>query len=83
MDCSKHIDDLASLGPRVCQSFTHFEFNYEDVSYESKNEQIVSITNADALRLAKKRPHLKKVKIQGTANLTDHAVHAFSNTART
>lgn len=56
-------DDLASLGTHVCQSLTHFEFNYEDVSYESQNEQIVSVTNADAIRLAKMCPRLKKVQI--------------------
>lgn len=66
---SKHIDDLIAMGPRVCASLWHLEFNYEDVSYGATNSARELTTEA-VVRLARSCPKLRRLQLQD-ANKVD------------
>ncbi|KAL9634325.1 MAG: hypothetical protein Q9204_003043 [Flavoplaca sp. TL-2023a] len=73
---NKHIDQLLTTGPRICENLTEFVFNYADVSYGAR-DSAHSLTDEAVARLAKVCPKLQKVQLQGTKDLTDEALTAF------
>lgn len=73
---SAHIDELLSFGPRLCSSLVHFQFKYENVSYNAKNE--AKVTTDDLIRLAKACTNFRFVQLQGiSASVSDYGVQAF------
>jgi hypothetical protein len=78
---SQHIYELTSIGPRLCRSLTHFEFYFEDVSYDAKNSA-QELTDKAVIHLTKLCPKLRFVQLQGTSGLQDITLEAlFKNCA--
>lgn len=61
--CSRHIEQLISIGTGICRSLTHFEFQYRDVSYGAHNAN--KLTPNTTVRLARMCPSLRFVRLQG------------------
>lgn len=61
--CSRHIEQLISIGTGICRSLTHFEFQYRDVSYGAHNAN--ELTSDTTMRLARMCPSLRFVRLQG------------------
>ncbi|EFQ87528.1 hypothetical protein PTT_16971 [Pyrenophora teres f. teres 0-1] len=67
-----HINDILSLGPKVCKILTDFEFDYKDVDYDAHNDA-QGITPAALLTFLEASPSLKRISLPG-ANLNDDAL---------
>lgn len=81
MSSSQHINELTSIGLRLCHSLTRFEFHFDDVSYVAKNSA-QELTDEAVIHLAKSCPNLRFVQLQGTSGLQDIALEAlFDNCA--
>jgi hypothetical protein len=78
---SQHIYELTSVGPRLCRSLTHFEFHFEDVSYDAENSA-QELSDQAVIHLTKLCPKLRFVQLQGTSGLQDITLEAlFKNCA--
>ena len=75
---SHHIEQLASLGPEICRTLTHFEFVHQDIdAWDGKDAN--KLTDDAATRLARMCPRLRVVQLRGAhaSRLTDAAATAF------
>ncbi|KAI9695592.1 MAG: hypothetical protein M1820_008517 [Bogoriella megaspora] len=71
-----HINDILSLGNRVCEKLWAFIFEYVDVDHDSNNDAM-SLTDEAVVRLARACPNLRTVRIPGTYHLADDSLLAF------
>ncbi|KAL1871760.1 hypothetical protein Plec18167_006910 [Paecilomyces lecythidis] len=74
----QHINELTLMGPRICKSLTHFEFLFDDVSYDAKNSA-EELTDKAIIHLAELCPNLRFVQLQGTSGLQDITLEALFN----
>ena len=75
---SHHIEQLASLGPEICRTLTHFEFVHQDIdAWDGKDAN--NLTDDAATRLARMCPSLRVIQLRGAhaSRLTDAAATAF------
>lgn len=74
--CSRHFEQLISIGTGICRNLTHFEFQYTDVSYGAHNAN--ELTPGTTVRLARMCTSLRFVRLQGCRKIqTDAMLIAF------